>query len=48
MFDDGYFFLNYNPQDLDSTEELNFPTSISSLNSQSEKHAKGELIKNIY
>ena len=44
MFDDGYFILNYSPQDLDSTQELNFSQENSRPESLPETVIKGWLI----
>ena len=46
MFDDGYFILNYSPQDqdLDSTEELNFSSENTRPESQPETVIIGRLI----
>lgn len=46
MFDDGYFILNYSPQDqdLDSTEDLNFSSENTRPESQPETVIIGRLI----
>lgn len=44
MFDDGYFILNHSPQDLDSTQELNFSQENSRPESLPETVIKGWLI----